>query len=227
MAHRYEIEIKSLLGAPEAAAAFKKKLLDSAYRTDVVSVNKQLNHYFTGTVDADALEKQIAPLVAPEHRARLARILREGRNHSIRTRQRDDEVLFVVKAAIDDTTSENGIARMEFEEPVNASLDELDERVLAAGLEYQAKWSREREEYTCGDDVHVCLDRNAGYGYLVEFERVVPEGEDVDAVREQLRALMAEFGLEELPQDRLERMFAHYNEHWRDYYGTQKVFVIE
>jgi hypothetical protein len=38
---------------------------------------------------------------------------------------------------------------------------------------------------------------------------------------------MAKLGVEELPQDRLERMFAHYNAHWPEYYGTEKVFVIE
>ncbi len=227
MSQRYEVEIKSLLGTEENAQAFKKRLLDSAYKTELVSTNRQLNHYFTGAVDADALYERIAPHIASAHRARLAQILRDGRDHSVRTRQRDDEVLFVVKAAIDDTTSANGIARMEFEEPVDISLDELDALVRDAGLDYQAKWSREREEWTCGDDVSVCIDRNAGYGYLVEFERVVGEGEDVDAVQAELRALMAEFGVEELPQDRLARMFDYYNANWRDYYGTQKVFVIE
>ncbi len=227
MSQQYEIEIKSLLGTKESAQAFKKRLLDSAHKTDLVSTNRQLNHYFTGAVDADVLYERIAPHIVPAHCARLAQILREGHDHSVRTRQRDDEVLFVVKAAIDDTTSANGIARMEFEESVDVSLDELDALVLDAGLEYQAKWSREREEWTCGDNVAVCIDRNAGYGYLVEFERVVGEGEDVDAVQVELRALMAELGAEELPQDRLARMFDYYNANWRDYYGTEKVFSIE
>ncbi len=226
MAQQYEIEIKSLLGDAAAAQAFKQRLVDSAYKTDLVDKNTQLNHYFVGG-DMDVLFARVAPVIAPEQHKRLAQILKEGKDHSVRTRQRNDEVLFVVKAAIDDTTSANGIARMEFEEPVRVSLSALDALVLDAGFRYQAKWSREREEYTCGDDVHVCIDRNAGYGYLVEFERVVGDGEDVDAVRAQLRALMAELGVEELAQDRLERMFAHYNANWQAYYGTDKVFVIE
>jgi adenylate cyclase class IV len=226
MSHQYEIEIKSLLGSKENADAFKKKLIDSAYRTDLVGANKQLNHYFVGG-DLALLCDKVAPLIASEHHERLRKILTEGHDHSIRTRQKDNDVLFVVKASIDDTTSANGIARMEFEEQVSCTLDELDQILLDAGLTYQAKWSREREEFTCGDDVHVCIDRNAGYGYLVEFERVVSEDEDVDAVQSQLRALMDEFGAEELAQDRLERMFAHYNSNWQDYYGTENVFVIE
>ncbi len=31
---------------------------------------------------------------------------------------------------------------------------------------------------------------------------------------------------EELAQDRLERMFEHYNKNWPEYYGTEKVFLI-
>lgn len=226
MSHQYEIEIKSLLGSQENMETFKKRLIDSAHKTDLVSTNKQLNHYFTGG-DTSTLYGRIAPVIAAEQHDRLRKIIKEGKNHSVRTRQRDDEVLFVIKASIDDTTSENGIARMEFEEAVNVSLDELDQLLLGTGLEYQAKWSRQREEYTCGDNVNVCIDRNAGYGYLVEFERVVGEDEDVDAVQAQLCALMAEMEVEELAQDRLERMFAYYNDNWVNYYGTDNIFIIE
>ncbi len=38
---------------------------------------------------------------------------------------------------------------------------------------------------------------------------------------------MKEVGVAELPQDRLERMFAYYNLHWPEYYGTENIFTIE
>jgi hypothetical protein len=38
---------------------------------------------------------------------------------------------------------------------------------------------------------------------------------------------MGKIGAEELPQERLERMFTYYNTHWQDYYGTDKIFTIE
>jgi len=38
---------------------------------------------------------------------------------------------------------------------------------------------------------------------------------------------MQELGVEELSQDRLERMFSHYNSNWPDYYGTERTFIIE
>jgi len=38
---------------------------------------------------------------------------------------------------------------------------------------------------------------------------------------------MESLGVRELPQDRLERMFKFYNSHWREYYGTDKIFTVE
>ena len=82
-----------------------------------------------------------------------------------------------------------------------------------------------RGEYATGD-LHVCIDRNAGYGYLAEFEKVVQNEQDVDNAHKDLLGIMKKLGADELPQDRLERMFAHYNAHWADYYGTEKTFTI-
>jgi adenylate cyclase class IV len=117
--------------------------------------------------------------------------------------------------------------RMEVEASVpGLTLEQLDAEVLAAGYSYQAKWSRTREEYKV-NDVAVCLDKNAGYGYLAEFEKVITDSTKAEETKQELVSLMKTLGVEELSQDRLERMFAHYNEHWPDYYGTENIFVIQ
>ena len=71
------------------------------------------------------------------------------------------------------------------------------------------------------------MDRNAGYGYLAEFEKMIDDGREAEYAKQELKALMAELKCQELAQDRLERMFTFYNEHWEEYYGTDKVFVVE
>ena len=223
--HSYEVEIKSLLGSEENADALRSKLAELDPGTTMTSQNKQLNHYFKGG-DLAALAEMVDDLLTSEAKEKLRDMAENAKEFSVRTRERDGTVLLVVKASMDDTTSENGIARMEFEEEVSLSLDELDQRVLDAGFTYQAKWSREREEYVC-KDVNVCLDKNAGYGFLAEFEKIVDdEGRLADA-RAEVESLMGELGVAELPQDRLARMFDFYNEHWPEYYGTDKVFNIE
>lgn len=224
---QYEIEIKSLLGSPENAEALRASLVRVDPATALTSRNTQLNHYFTGG-DTKTLAEKLSPLFSdPEQQKALHTILETGSNFSIRTREIDGRILLVVKASIDAHTSANGVSRLEFEEEVPGhTLDELDQAILAAGFSYQAKWSREREEYLC-QGTKVCLDKNAGYGYLAEFERMADDMSEGDKIRGEIRALMQAVGLAELPQARLERMFAHYNQHWPEYYGTDKIFVIE
>lgn len=224
MAH-YEIEIKTLLGEPEYAEALKAKMAANDPAHAHVASNKQLNHYFAGG-NIEELYRTVEHLFSAEEQERLQKVVQTGTDFSVRTRQKDDQVLLVVKASIDQGTSANTVSRMEFEESVDVSLDELDALVVQAGFDYQAKWSREREEYTY-KGANVCIDYNAGYGYLAEFEKITDDESSVDQIRDELEALMAELGVEELDQARLARMFEHYNQNWRDYYGTSKTFVIE
>jgi adenylate cyclase class IV len=223
MAH-LEIEIKSLLGEKTYADALRARMHELDPACVQMSTNTQLNHYFKGG-DIKSLYGATEHLMSEATKEKFLMIAEKGSNFSIRSRQRNDEVLLVVKASVDEGTSANTVSRLEFEEPVSLTLDELDALILGAGFQYEAKWSREREEYAY-KGANVCIDKNAGYGYLAEFEKVVPHDEVVDVVRAELDALMEELGVTELPQERLERMFAHYNEHWPEYYGTDRTFVI-
>lgn len=221
----YEVEIKSLLGSPERASQLREAMKKADPSCALTSRNKQLNHYFEGGSIA-RLSETTADILSTEAKTKLKDLASRATDFSVRTRDKDGIALLVVKATVGSDSSANGVARMEFEEKVPLSLDELDALVLSAGFTYQAKWSREREEYVV-NGVNVTLDRNAGYGWLAEFERVVDDANLVDNARAEVAALMGMLGAEELPQDRLERMFAFYNAHWPEYYGTDKIFTIE
>jgi len=223
----FEIEIKSLLGAKEVAEAFKKRLQSARPKMKLVSKGRQLNHYFNLAKDLKALENALIDIVPSEKKASLKDILEHGNKISLRTRDADGKVILVLKASIGGDTSANGVQRIEFEAELKGkSLEELDKALLGAGCSYQAKWSRAREEYADGD-IHICMDKNAGYGYLVEFEKVISDKADSDKAHKELIAFMKELGVEELPQDRLERMFAYYNAHWPEYYGTENTFTVK
>ena len=231
--HSYEVEIKSLLGSKERADEVREAMKRADPTCVLTSRNKQLNHYFepsTGLGSSGGnlakLVEIIAPKFPPEISGRLSDLVERAEDFSVRTRDKDGKVFLVVKASVGDDTSANGIARMEFEEKVSMTLAELDALVLSAGFKYQAKWSREREEYLCRG-VNITLDKNAGYGWLAEFERVVNDKAQLASAEAQVRALMKELNVEELPQDRLERMFDFYNTHWKDYYGTERIFMVE
>lgn len=219
-----EVEIKSLLPSPQAAetALAKMKAIDPAWA--LVAQENQLNHYFSGS--------QIEPLIkflTCLGKAQEAQQLSEAKiaDFSLRTRSTDGACLIVLKAKLDQTSSSNGTARLEYNIPMpGQTLDEVDGQLLAIGFTYQAKWSRQRHEYKCLG-ANICIDKNAGYGTVVELEKMVNDPNEIAAAKTELRELMKKLGLTELPQERLERMFAYYNAHWQDYYGTQKTFVLD
>ena len=220
----YEVEIKTLLGAPERAEQLRKDLHALDPSCTKISSYAQLNHYFEGG-NPQELAERLGKYLSKEAQEKMQKIA-AGEKISIRSRSMSGKTFIVMKASVGSDSSANGVARLELEEPVALSLDELDKEMLGAGYHYQAKWSREREEYKLGD-MSVCLDKNAGYGYLAEFEKVIGQESEVAAARGQIEGVMAKLGLVELPQDRLERMFAFYNSHWPEYYGTDKIFIIE
>ncbi len=224
--NNYEIEIKSLLGGKEKADALISQMRLNDKNLVEHESHKQLNHYFVGG-DLKNLYDNTSNLLSDEEKKKFENIISKVQKFSVRTRLADKKLFLIVKASIDDTTSENGTARIEFEPEIKGlSLEELDNLVLKSGFEYQAKWSRERTEYQYkGTDVSI--DKNAGYGYLAEFERVIDDITKADETKKELRDMMKELKAEELPQERLERMFAHYNAHWSEYYGTDKIFNIE
>lgn len=225
MASQYEIEIKVLLGTSAEKDRLMSRLQSQGELLVLTGQNSQLNHYFING-DMVKLEELISEGIPADKKASFHHIVEAGKKLSVRTRYVDGKTILVIKASIDDTTSSNGTARIEWEMDFPGThIDTVDQILLDAGFEYQAKWSREREEYSYGDTT-VCIDRNAGYGYLAEFERVVESADEIETIKKDLRSLIESLGFSELPQDRLERMFAHYNTNWRDYYGTDNVFTI-
>lgn len=218
-----EIEIKSLLGTEENASKLLQKISDKGFDLGNVKRSSQLNHYFIYN-DLEKFKKTFSELVVKKDE--FLNILEKGKSFSIRTRESNgNKVILVIKASLGEDTSENGVSRLEFEEVLPMSLSELDQKLLDCGLEYQAKWSRQREEYN-KDNMTVCIDKNAGYGYLAEFEIVTDVEGETEKTRQELLSFMNELGVQELSQDRLERMFDFYNKNWRDYYGTDKIFEI-
>jgi predicted adenylyl cyclase CyaB len=220
----FEIEIKSLLKDKRQADDLVAKMKQADPGLVSLGSHKQLNHYFTG--DVTAIRERIAPELKSDKREQFEYLLKVGKDFSVRTRQADNKVLLVIKATVDDTTSSNGTARHEFESKMDLSLEQLDQILLDAGLKYQAKWSREREEYQYLG-LNVAIDKNAGYGYLAEFEKIIDDPSKAEETKASIRARMEVLGLKELPQDRLARMFDFYNQNWQDYYGSDKTFVID
>jgi len=223
----FEIEIKVLLGKESKAKEVIDKIHQKDTNTKLTDQNNQLNHYFLIDGDLNKAKELIKKYLHAEHHNKLDDVIVKGKKHSMRTRDVDGKVLFVIKASIDDTTSSNGTARIEFEEEIpGLSIHQLDQILLDNGFSFQSKWSRQRKEYKY-KDFNVCIDKNAGYGYVAEFEKIIYDSSLADQTKDEIRKELAELWIEELDQGRLERMFTHYNSNRPEYYGTEKTFIIE
>lgn len=225
--HAYEVEIKVLLGTAEAKDAFMKRVSESFPSLSHSYSESQKNHYFEWGNLAH-LFGTFRQYISDKDAASLHTLSKEAKSFSVRTRGTQTQTIIVVKATVNDETSSNGTARIEWEvDLAPMTLEEIDTKVLQAGFSYQAKWSREREGYNLNENTILCLDKNAGYGYLAEFERVIDDASLVDSTRVELLAIIESLGYAELDQARLARMFDFYNKNWNDYYGTEKVFTLE
>jgi adenylate cyclase class IV len=187
----------------------------------------QKNHYFEWG-NLLHLLGTFREYISQEQADSLHKLSKEAKSFSVRTRGTPTQTIIVVKATVNDESSSNGTARIEWEvDLAPMSLEDMDEKVLQAGFSYQAKWSREREGYDLNADTVLCLDKNAGYGYLAEFERVIDDASLVDSTRSELLSIIESLGYAELDQEKLARMFEFYNKNWREYYGTEEVFTLE
>ncbi len=212
----FEVEKKCLV---EDAQAFRGQLI--AANALLVGTESQLNHYFTG--ESSQVWKAIAGFCVGGNEG-LMQTLLNLLSSSVRTRQVEGEA-YSILVAKEGKDSANGGIRREAETKHSLTLEQLDSLLIDSGLEVQAKWSRSRESYRI-DKVTICLDKNAGYGYLAEFEIVVSSEAEIELAEQRISKVISKFGLEELEGDRLNRMFAYYNRNWRNYYGTNNTFEV-
>ena len=184
--HSYEVEIKVLLGNASAKDIFLSKVQSSFPTLTHTYSESQKNHYFEGG-NLLHLFGTFREYISLEEANSLHTLSKEAKSFSVRTRGTPTQAILVVKATINDESSSNGTARIEWEvDLAPMSLEDMDAKVLSSGFSYQAKWSREREgyifqapnkgimhgrfadpqtstEYNTTTSVTLCLDKNAGY----------------------------------------------------------------
>ena len=226
-ANKFEVEVKTLLGEQAQVDKFLAALKQRDPELKQFNAAKQLNHYFDDQGDEAKLLSAVASYLTDDDLRGFKGIVTASKRFALRTRDQDGEVLLVIKAAKGDGDEQHALERLEGEYPTTvANIDELDEAIRGAGYDFLSKWSRERTEYNYRDFT-VCIDKNAGYGFVAEIEKVVDSESVATEAREEILTELAELGFEELSQERVGRMFEHYNQHWREYYRTEKTFTVE
>lgn len=222
---QYEIEIKSLLGSQQKADELLALATQRDPSTKLIDQQEQLNHYFKDGSLGDLIQ-HLANQLTEAQKQMLYDIQERAKHINVRSRQKNGEVLLIAKGSLDDISASHSHQRMEYEEPINLTLDELDKEIEASGWKPEAKWQASRRLYaTMGLTMELIF--TPGYGYVAEFEKIVHDESDRQSAHQHLINIMESLGAPELPNDRLERMFAYYNKHWQEYYGTDRIFTVK
>jgi adenylate cyclase class IV len=216
-----EVEVKSLIGNQDNAASVKQNIIELGgyFRS---SENQKNFYYHRPTKDqCRALSTVVEEIQSLEH------YLEHAQSISLRLRQiNTDNCLLVAKISMDSDDAANGRSRIEVEKELpTGDIASLDDIFISHGLTIQSKWSRYRETYDLLGAV-VTIDKNAGYGYLCEVEKVVTAQTDQTVVEQEVKDILSNLGLQELDSERLQRMFIFYNNNWEKYYNTDTVFEI-
>jgi adenylate cyclase class IV len=243
-----ELEKKYLIGSDITKVQDVIAKLNSLGYTKTKE-ESQTNHYFnfegSNVRLVEALRDLPEALIGDTRLSANNKIASHLANQSISVRTRytkGEQPLLCIKSSKKDSSNSNNRLETDFKfssilsHPNEHSNGEnkLDFVLIKRGLTIQAKWSRDRVVYQ-KNNFTVCIDKNAGYGYLVEVETIIDDNFEVNYNSDFFtdKALLAidniakQLGLEELDSDRLNTMFKFYNENWRDYFGTDKVFEIK
>ena len=163
---KYEIEIKALLRSQDEVDALLQNIKNDSSDFMLKDEQSQLNHYFINGKLVNLVEK-LRPFFNDEQIQILRDINLHAKGVSVRARQKNDITYLVVKGSLDSADANHSHRRMEFEDPISLDIEALDELILHAGYELEAKWSADRKMYTYGG---VTVDEMFSPGYRYDKE---------------------------------------------------------
>ncbi len=222
---QYEVEIKALIADKQSIDKLIKRLKKMDDKFVLLRKEVQLNHYFQLGDIPKLIDSLHDYLETPDIKL-LQNIHEKATSVSIRTREKNRVTIILVKGSMDKTDAAHSHRRMEFEKELQISIDVLDSILINSGFGVEAKWSATRKMYKFLDST-VDIMFTPGYGYVIEIEKVLFNEKDIESARSDIEELMNKLQLKQLSGERLARMYAYYNRHWQEYYGTNKVFTIE
>lgn len=221
-----KIEVKIRLKSEIEISDLLAKLSQKDQNFELVKKESQKNNYFVN-VDLGALTANLNDFLDLSEQEILKEIMLYAAHVSISTREIDGEIVIlrIISSNGSKETVTNDL-KNKFEKEITLSLDELDRLIINSKGIFKAKWSRHTAIYKFLDYT-VSIDKNAGYGYICEIEKVVELEIDEENVLEEINKLINELSHSPLEKSELDRMFEYYVEHWEEYYETEKTFELE
>lgn len=219
-----EIEVKYLLKDLTERDGLLAKL-QHRYPAMAHTGNKRIISYF---YEAGATKEQVLSAMSetvPQAKlAELTGVLENSGAIVVKCRSIDATNFFAVKGTPLGEDPVHAVNRLEFEVALDVPLETIDSQLQAAGIVIASKWSSQRDFYSLDQGMKAEIEFVSGYGYKAELELVIEDGESVEVAQQSIRDIASELTLTEASQALLGRMYAYYNQHWQEYFDTDKTF---
>lgn len=93
--------------------------------------------------------------------------------------------------------------------------ERLEQMFLSLGYNIQIKWFRKRNNFKW-QDIDVAVDSTKGYGYIIEFEKLVEENEK-EKTLEFLKEKFNILNISMTSREEFDQKFNYYKEHWKEF----------
>lgn len=219
-----EIEIKCLLDGPAARDQLVAQLQQRFPQFSHLGTKTIISYFYQGGATKKQVSQAAERIVRPDELMELKMLLAKSDDLVVKCRSINDAKFFAVKGSPVGEDPVHAVNRLEFEVEVRMDLESVNAKLESAGIHIASKWSSRRDFYRLDDSIKAEIEFVAGYGYKAELEIMIQDGEPTDAAVQSIQALAKELGLVEASQELLGRMYNYYNQHWQEYFNTDKVF---
>lgn len=219
-----EIEKKYLIKDLKSRDELVSKLYEKFPKLDHSGRKTIISYFYERGIDKKKIITAATKMLNADKLAELNAILVNSTEQVVKCRSIDDVNYFTVKGSGSGEDPVHAVNRLEFEVSLELELEEINHLLQEAGINIVSKWSSVRDFYDLDSTIKADIEFVAGYGYKAEFEILINDGESPDLVIKLLDELAGSLGLVEANGKLLAKMYEYYNNHWQEYFKTDKVF---
>lgn len=219
-----EIEIKYLLDGKEARDSLIDKLQELYPEFSHQGTKRIMSYFYKRNASKVQILAAASSMLSSEELENLTEIVANSSELIVKCRSINETNYFAVKGTPAGEDPVHAVNRLEFETVLTIELEEIDSLLRGSGIETDSKWLSKRDYFALDGVMSAEIEFVSGYGYKVELEIVINDGESVEAATRSLEDLAKTLELTEASQGLLGKMYEYYNAHWQDYFNTGKVF---
>lgn len=222
-----EIEIKCLLNGENGKQALLRKLKQAFPQHKKLKSRRVISYFYKAGATHTQILEVGSQLLNNDELTQLKNVLEHSDALVVKARSIDTTVYFSVKGSTKGDDPVHAVNRIEFEAVIDPSLEEVGQIIEQTGIKIASKWSSERSFYALTPELEMNLEFVGGYGYKAELEMLIDNNDSHQDAINTISEAAQQLDLQEASQELFGKMYKYYNEHWQEYFNSNKEFPPE